>query len=104
MLQAIARGEDHGPLVPVVADERFEATLALEWPIEGLEPPVQNCVAKPGAAPQRVKRVSTFAVTLAGMFASHGRPVRLRYCSPVPPLPSTFTSNFSVKSCASSLR
>jgi protein ImuB len=38
MLQAIARGEDHGPLVPVVADERFEATLALEWPIEGLEP------------------------------------------------------------------
>lgn len=38
MLQAIARGEDHGPLVPLAPDERFEATLALEWPIEGLEP------------------------------------------------------------------
>jgi protein ImuB len=37
-VQALARGEDAGPLVPVVADERFEATLALEWPIEGLEP------------------------------------------------------------------
>jgi protein ImuB len=37
-LQAIARGEDHGPLVPLAPDERFEATLALEWPIEGLEP------------------------------------------------------------------
>jgi protein ImuB len=38
VLQAIARGEDHGPLVPLAPDERFEATLALEWPIEGLEP------------------------------------------------------------------
>src|SRR6185436_15016779 len=37
-VQALARGEDAGPLVPIVADERFEATLALEWPIEGLEP------------------------------------------------------------------
>jgi protein ImuB len=37
-VQALARGEDIGPLVPIVADERFEATLALEWPIEGLEP------------------------------------------------------------------
>jgi protein ImuB len=37
-LQAIARGEDHGPLVPLAPDERFEATLSLEWPIEGLEP------------------------------------------------------------------
>jgi protein ImuB len=37
-VQALARGEDAGPLVPVVAEERFEATLALEWPIEGLEP------------------------------------------------------------------
>ena len=37
-LQALARGEDPSPLVPLVEDERFEATLALEWPIEGLEP------------------------------------------------------------------
>jgi len=37
-VQALARGEDAAPLVPVVADERFEATLALEWPIDGLEP------------------------------------------------------------------
>jgi protein ImuB len=37
-VQAIARGEDAGPLVPLVPDERFEATLPLEWPIEGLEP------------------------------------------------------------------
>jgi len=44
------------------------------------------------------------ADTLAGMFASHGRPVRLRYCSPLPPLPSTLISNFSVKSLASSRR
>ena len=37
-LQALARGEDAGPLVPLVPEERFEATLALEWPIDGLEP------------------------------------------------------------------
>ncbi len=37
-LQALARGEDPAPLVPLVEDERFEATLELEWPIEGLEP------------------------------------------------------------------
>ena len=37
-LQALARGEDPAPLVPLVEDERFEATLVLEWPIEGLEP------------------------------------------------------------------
>ena len=36
--QTIARGEDTRPLVPTRADERFEATLELEWPIEGLEP------------------------------------------------------------------
>lgn len=37
-LQALARGEDVAPLVPLVPDEQFEATLPLEWPIEGLEP------------------------------------------------------------------
>jgi protein ImuB len=37
-VQALARGEDADPLVPAVAEERFEATLELEWPIEGLEP------------------------------------------------------------------
>ncbi len=37
-LQRFARGEDDGPLVPAVVEERFESTLALEWPVEGLEP------------------------------------------------------------------
>lgn len=37
-LQALARGEDPAPLVPLVEDETFEARLELEWPIEGLEP------------------------------------------------------------------
>jgi protein ImuB len=36
--QAIARGEDTRPLVPMQLEERFEGTLELEWPIEGLEP------------------------------------------------------------------
>jgi len=37
-LQRLARGEDAGPLVPLLPDERFEGHLDLEWPIEGLEP------------------------------------------------------------------
>jgi protein ImuB len=36
--QAIARGEDVGPLVPTLAEERFESSIELEWPIEDLEP------------------------------------------------------------------
>jgi protein ImuB len=36
--QAIARGEDIRPLVPDVAEERFESSMELEWPIDGLEP------------------------------------------------------------------
>jgi protein ImuB len=36
--QAIARGEDVRPLVPSEPEERFEGSLELEWPIEGLEP------------------------------------------------------------------
>jgi protein ImuB len=36
--QRLARGEDAAPLVPSVADEPFEATRDLEWPIEGLQP------------------------------------------------------------------
>ena len=36
--QRVARGEDQRPLVPAVPEERFEQTLDLEWPIEGLEP------------------------------------------------------------------
>jgi protein ImuB len=36
--QAIARGEDVRPLVPTLPEERFESSLELEWPIEGLEP------------------------------------------------------------------
>jgi hypothetical protein len=36
--QAIARGEDIRPLIPTLAEERFDASLDLEWPIEELEP------------------------------------------------------------------
>jgi protein ImuB len=36
--QAIARGEDVRPLVPTLPEERFESSIELEWPIEGLEP------------------------------------------------------------------
>jgi protein ImuB len=36
--QRLACGEDDRPLVPWVPEEPFEATLDLEWPIEGLEP------------------------------------------------------------------
>ena len=36
--QAIARGEDVRPLIPARPEERFDAALELEWPIEGLEP------------------------------------------------------------------
>jgi protein ImuB len=36
--QAIARGDDVRPLVPTLDEERFESSLELEWPIEGLEP------------------------------------------------------------------
>jgi protein ImuB len=36
--QRLARGEDLQPLVPVLPDERFEESLALEWPIDQLEP------------------------------------------------------------------
>ena len=34
----MARGEDTAPLVPTLPDERFESSLDLEWPIDGLEP------------------------------------------------------------------
>jgi hypothetical protein len=36
--QHAAIGHDMTPLVPLVDDEPFEASLALEWPVEGLEP------------------------------------------------------------------
>jgi protein ImuB len=36
--QAMARGEDIRPLVPMLEAERFEASLDLEWPITDLEP------------------------------------------------------------------
>jgi len=35
---AMARGCDAQPLVPAREEERFEASLALEWPIDDLEP------------------------------------------------------------------
>src|SRR3954471_8327090 len=36
--QALARGEDLRPLVPMLDEERFEASLDLEWPIADREP------------------------------------------------------------------
>jgi protein ImuB len=36
--QRVARGEEMVPLVPDEPEERFEASLELEWPIEGLQP------------------------------------------------------------------
>jgi protein ImuB len=36
--QAIARGTDARPLVPTLPEERFESSMELEWPIDGLEP------------------------------------------------------------------
>jgi len=36
--QALARGEDPRPLTPDLAEERFDGSIDLEWPIEGLEP------------------------------------------------------------------
>jgi protein ImuB len=36
--RAVARGVDAAPLVPTVSEERFEAAIDLEWPVEGLEP------------------------------------------------------------------
>jgi protein ImuB len=36
--QAVARGDDTRPLVPALPEERFDGTLELDWPIEGLEP------------------------------------------------------------------
>ena len=36
--QALARGDDTRPLIPALDEERFDATLELEWPIEELEP------------------------------------------------------------------
>jgi protein ImuB len=36
--QRLARGEDTSPLVPWIPEDPFDASLDLEWPIEGLEP------------------------------------------------------------------
>lgn len=36
--QALARGEELRPLVPLQEEERFESTMELEWPVEGHEP------------------------------------------------------------------
>jgi protein ImuB len=37
-LRRLARGEDDAPLVPAPPPQRFECTLELDWPVEGLEP------------------------------------------------------------------
>jgi protein ImuB len=37
-LRRLARGEDDAPLVPAPPAQRFECTLELDWPVEGLEP------------------------------------------------------------------
>lgn len=36
--QHAAHGDDLAPLVPLAHDEPFEASLELDWPVEGLEP------------------------------------------------------------------
>jgi protein ImuB len=36
--QSLARGQDVRPLVPTQPEERFESSVELEWPIDGLEP------------------------------------------------------------------
>ena len=36
--QGLARGQDVRPLVPTQREERFESSVELEWPIDGLEP------------------------------------------------------------------
>src|SRR5262245_25103931 len=36
--QAIARGDDLRPLVPTLAEERFESSQELDWPVAELEP------------------------------------------------------------------
>jgi len=36
--QAVARGEDTRPLVPMQPEERFDGRLELEWPIDAAEP------------------------------------------------------------------
>ena len=36
--QRLARGEDPGPLAPDRPEKQYEASLTLEWPLEGLEP------------------------------------------------------------------
>jgi protein ImuB len=37
-LRRLARGEDDTPLVPTLPPESFEATLEVDWPVDGLEP------------------------------------------------------------------
>ena len=37
-LARLARGEDEGVFVPAPLPERFETTLELDWPVDGLEP------------------------------------------------------------------
>lgn len=62
--QHAARGEDLAPLVPLVDDEPFEASLELEWPVEGLEPLsfVLGRVLEPLA--QRLERADRSAAVL----------------------------------------
>jgi protein ImuB len=37
-LLRLARGEDEAPLVPLPLPERYELSLELDWPVDGLEP------------------------------------------------------------------
>ena len=81
-LQRIARGEDERPLVPEPVEERFEQTLALEWPIEGLEPLsfVLGRVLKPLCASleRRELGVATLRITLTLVSrATHERTLQL---------------------------
>jgi protein ImuB len=62
--QAIARGDEVRPLVPLVPEERFEGATELEWPIEGHEPLsfVLTRLLEPGG--QRLERRDRGAAVL----------------------------------------
>ena len=85
-LQRIARGEDERPLVPEPVEERFEQSLALEWPIERHEPLsfVLSRVLEPLCArlEQRELKVATLRIRFT--LVSHATHERiLRFPAPL---------------------
>lgn len=66
VLQRLARGLDMQPLVPIVEEARFEASLDLEWPIEDLQPlsfVLARLLEPLGAALERADRGAAAIVT-----------------------------------------